>query len=205
MRFVFLAVLLMSSVGGCSPSDKAVAPERMEPALPDTLTLGLAGDAPPPDLDIPIEPEATREGYDRDDYSYPPSIEARIVENQGGVFSPYSLRCFDSTAETDIEHIVAAVEAHESGMWDATEDEKETFARDLANLTLAAPELNRREKSDKDPGEWMPENNRCWYVGKYVEIKRKYGLSMDQTEADAVLAVYETCDSFDMMKPTCAD
>ena len=205
MRFFVLAILLMSLTGNCSPSDKVVAPEHMDPALPDSLTPGPAGDAPPPDLDIPIEPEAAREGYDRDDYYYPPSIEARIVESQGGVFSPYSLRCFDSTAETDIEHIVAAVEAHESGMWDAPEDEKDAFARDLANLTLAAPELNRIEKSDKDPGEWMPENNRCWYVGTYVEIKRKYGLSMDQAEADSVLAVYASCDSFDMVKPSCAN
>ena len=204
MRVVVLAILLMSSMGNCSPSDKAVAPEHMEPALPDSLTPGPAGDAPPLDLDVPIEPEAAREGYDRDDYGYPSTIEDRIVESQGGVFSPYSMRCFGSTAETDIEHIVAAVEAHESGMWDATEDEKDAFARDLANLTLASPELNSK-KSGKDPSEWMPENNRCWYVGKYVEIKRKYGLSMDQAEADSVLAVYATCDSFDMVKPSCAN
>lgn len=211
MLLVVLAVLLMSSTGDCSPSGKAVAPERIEPpactapVLPDSLALVLAGDDLHPVLGVPVERETTRRDYDRDDYSYPASIEARIVESQGGVFSPYSLRCFGSTAETDIDHIVAAVEAHESGMWDAAEAEKEAFARDLANLTLAAPELNRREKSDKDPGEWMPENNRCWYVGKYVEIKRKYGLSMDQAEADAVLAVYETCDSFDIMKPSCAN
>lgn len=210
MLLFALAVLLMSSTGDCSPSGKVIAPERMEPperlepVLPDSLTLVLAGDDLHPVLGVPIEPEATREDYDRDDYSFPPSIEARIVESQGGVFSPYSMRCFDSTAETDIEHIVAAVEAHESGMWDATEAEKEAFARDLANLTLASPELNRI-KSGKDPGEWMPENNRCWYVGKFVDIKRKYGLSMDQAEADAVLAVYASCSSFDMVKPSCAN
>lgn len=42
-------------------------------------------------------------------------------------------------------------------------------------------------------------------MGRYVEIKRKYGLSMDRAEADSVLAVYEMCDSFDMVKPTCGE
>jgi hypothetical protein len=138
-------------------------------------------------LGVRIEPEPSRIGYERRDYYYPPPIEGRIVTAQGGVFSPYSIRCFRTIRDTDIEHIVAA-EAHDSG---------------AMTWTLAAPELNRQQKSDRDPAEWMPEHNRCWYVGKYVEIKRKYGLSMDRAEADSVLAVYEMCDSFDMVKPTC--
>ena len=89
------------------------------------------------------------------------------------------------------------------GCTDDPDDVKRAFARDLDNLTLAAPTLNRNEKSDKDPTDWIPENNRCWYVGKYVEIKRKYGLSMDQSEANAILEIYEDCASFDMVIPEC--
>ena len=48
--------------------------------------------------------------------------------------------------QTDIEHIVAASEAHDSG---------------LRNLTLAAPQVNRHQKSSKDAAEWLPERNRC--------------------------------------------
>ena len=32
---------------------------------------------------------------------------------------------------------------------------------------------------------WLPEKNRCWYVAKYIEIKKKYGLTMDSAEAAA--------------------
>ena len=89
-------------------------------------------------------------------------------------------------------------------MYAKTEEERGEYATDLDNLTLAAPGLNRHQKSDKDPAEWMPDNNRCWYAGKWVEIKKKYGLTMDQAEADSISAVYEACASFAMVPPVCA-
>lgn len=157
-----------------------------------------------PILGVPVAPEVRHTVYERSEYSYPASIEQRIVIRQGGVFSPYSMRCFGDLGATDIEHIVANSEAHESGMGSRTRAERRRYATDLDNLTLAAPRLNRYEKRDKDPADWLPENNRCWYVGKYLEIKRKYGLSMDQAEADAVLTVYRTCSTFEIERPSCS-
>ena len=157
-----------------------------------------------PVLGVRIAAEVDDGSYDRDDYNYPSSIEADIVNRQGGLYSPYSLNCFDSASETDIEHIVATAEAHASGMYAKTEEDRSVYGKDLDNLTLAAPSVNRHQKSDKDPAEWMPENNRCWYVGKWVEIKKKYNLTMDQAEADSIAAVYKECDSFDMIVPVCA-
>ena len=157
-----------------------------------------------PVLGVRIAAEVDDGSYDRKDYDYPSSIEADIVNRQGGLFSPYSLNCFDSATETDIEHIVATAEAHASGMYARTEEDRSDYGKDLDNLTLAAPSVNRNQKSDKDPAEWMPENNKCWYVGKWVEIKKKYNLTMDQAEADSVAAVYQECDSFDMIVPVCA-
>ena len=46
--------------------------------------------------------------------------------------------------------------------------------------------------------EWLPELNRCWYVNRVVAVKRRYGLSMDAREAEAALAVLESCPSFAM-------
>ena len=41
------------------------------------------------------------------DYYYPQSVEARIIDQQGGrIFSPYSGRTFANAGETDIEHLV---------------------------------------------------------------------------------------------------
>ncbi len=178
--------------------------KESEPA-PSTRFGPKAGTAldGPSLLGIRIAPEVRITPYDRDDYAYPQSIEISIIARQGGIFSPYTLRCFDNRGETDIEHIVAVSEAHESGMSRRTDAERRAFGNDLDNLTLAAPRLNRYRKGAKDPAEWLPDKNRCWYVAKYIEIKKKYGLTMDPAEASAIQKVYESCESFGMIKPDC--
>ena len=154
-------------------------------------------------LGIRIAPEVRITPLDRQDYAYPQSIELSIIARQGGIFSPYTLRFFTDRSETDIDHIVAVSEAHVSGMSNRTELERKAFGQDLDNLTLATPRLNRHKKAGKDPAEWLPDNNQCWYVAKYIEIKKKYGLTMDEAEATAVLNVFESCKSIGMTKSDC--
>ena len=82
--------------------------------------------------------------YDKKrDYPYPPSIEDAIVRALGGVYEPYTGSCFLSPRETDIEHVVATSEAHDSGLCAADAVTRRAFARDLRNLTLASPTVNR--------------------------------------------------------------
>ena len=140
-----------------------------------------------------VEPERRCSAYDSDEYSHPASVEPAIVEQQGGVFSPYTLRRFDSIRETDIEHIVAKVEAHDSGLCERSNHARRAFARDPLNLTLASPDVNRRLKRAYDPAEWLPEENRCWYVQRWVLVKRKWRLSVDAAERESLSAVIEEC------------
>ena len=65
---------------------------------------------------LTVAPEERCSPYDADDYRYPQSVENDIVRELGGVYSPYTCESFDSTRETDIEHIVARSEAHDSGL-----------------------------------------------------------------------------------------
>ncbi|MDE0142990.1 MAG: SH3 domain-containing protein [Caldilineaceae bacterium] len=147
-----------------------------------------------PSPGIVIRPENRCSPYDRDDYRYSQSVEARIIAQQGGrIFSPYSGETFANAGETDIEHIVAVSEAHDSGLCAASAATKRAFASDLDNLTLASPQLNRYEKVAKDLAEWLPEKNRCWYVAKVLAVKKKYGLSMDVREATVALNMMSWC------------
>ena len=144
---------------------------------------------------IPIAPENRCTDYYPKDYRYPQSVEVDIIEAQGGtICSPYTLECFESRSETDIEHIVARSEAHDSGLCAATDEVKRQFASDLINLTLASPTLNRHEKSDKDAAEWLPEQKRCWFAAQIIAVRLTYGLSIDREEADALDDVITECE-----------
>ena len=131
------------------------------PGLADGAGL-LAAALQDPDTwrGLAVAPEHRCAPYNRADYPYPQSIEARIVGAQGGViYGPYSGRSFRSTFETDIEHIVAVSEAHDSGLCAADPETRRRFATDLLNLTLASPEMNRCGKSGKcayDAAQWLP-------------------------------------------------
>ena len=138
--------------------------------------------------------------YDADDYPYSQSVESRIVADMGGIiYGPYTGRSFSSTRETDIEHIVARSEAHDSGLCAADSGTRRQFSSDLLNLTLASPSINRHQKSGKDAAEWLPELNQCWYAGRIVQVKQEYGLTVDPREVEALDAVLSGCTSFELV------
>ena len=147
-------------------------------------------------LGIRVEPKNRCSSYDADDYSYPQSVERQIVAQQGGrIYGPYTGTYFASTGETDIEHIVARSEAHDSGLCAVDSAARKAFGRDLLNLTLASPSVNRHQKIAKDVAEWLPALNQCWYVNQVVLVKRKYNLTMNQAEASKAQQILASCAS----------
>lgn len=144
---------------------------------------------------LQVEEEERCSVYDADDYPYPQSVEHDIVRGLGTVVSPYTCETFASTTDTDIEHIVARSEAHDSGLCAADPETRARFGRDLMNLTLASPALNRYEKSDRDAASWLPERNRCWFAQTVVNVRRAYGLTIDPDEALALESVLSSCSS----------
>ena len=167
------------------PSPTATnTPVPPEPAQAEPSPAGPATVQADDGLGIRIEPENRCSPYNADDYSYPQSVEPRIVAQQGGrIYGPYTGTYFASTGETDIEHIVARSEAHDSGLCAVDSAARKAFGRDLFNLTLASPSVNRHQKIAKDVAEWLPALNQCWYVNQVVLVKRKYNLTMNQAEA----------------------
>ncbi len=163
--------------------------------------------------------EQPREGYDRDAFgSAYSSLEDDIIDmlpptmRAGGqVYTPYSCLTFDiradGTAATDIEHIVALAEAHDSGIPDAR---RRDIAADLDNLTIADPQVNRTEKSDRDAGEWTPARHGAWFAERVIAVKLEYELSVASRERDALEALLAgggaqmSCVDADTTSPTVA-
>ncbi|MCY4121122.1 MAG: excalibur calcium-binding domain-containing protein [Acidobacteria bacterium] len=85
----------------------------------------------------------------------------------------------------DREHIVALAEAWDSRPPGFGASELRAVAEDHANLTLADTATNR-SKSARDAAEWRPRHNGAWMAHRIVEVKRRYGLSVDPAERDAL-------------------
>ena len=175
----------------------------MSSPTPEPTAIATATAAPTPVQSaamwrgITVALEDRCSDYEAGDYNYSPSVEPRIVDAQGGIYGPYTGTWFDSIRDTDIEHIVARSEAHDSGLCDADPETRDRFASDILNLTLASPSVNRHQKVAKDPSEWLPDLNECWYVDRVVQVRRKYQLTIDRAEAiDRVLA---GCESTEMV------
>ena len=139
--------------------------------------------------------EQPREGYDRDAFgSAYSSLEDDIIDmlpptmkTGGQVYTPYSCLAFEiranGTAATDIEHIVALAEAHDSRI---AEDRRRDIAADLDNLTIADPTVNRSQKGDRDAADWTPDRHGRWFAERVIAVKLEYGLSVDPAERDAL-------------------
>ena len=157
--------------------------------------------------EIEIRPESRCSPYRRSDYGYSQSVELAVIEGLGGIYSPYTGRCFSNRWETDIEHIIALSEAHDSGLCESAPNAmqlRQTFASDPLNLTLASPELNRNRKRHYDGAEWMPPINQCWFAQRIVDVRRKYGLTIDRREAEALERILSACSSIEMESIDCA-
>ena len=191
--------------------DPTPTPELTATAAPTATATPVPTPTPEPTATAPpAKPEATWRGitvapedrcspYDPDDYPYPQSVEPRIVEELGGIYGPYTGNWFETIRETDIEHIVARSEAHDSGLCAVDAGTKAEFASDILNLTLASPSVNRHQKVAKDPAEWLPELNGCWYVDRVIQVRREYGLTINRAEAEAIDGVLAGCESTELV------
>lgn len=127
------------------------------------------------------------EPYDGHDYRYDADRwEPEVARRTGGLFAPYTGRVPESLHDTDLEHVVARSEAHESGACHWSPVQRHTFANLTENMVLAYPRVNRVEKRAKDAGEWMPPRNRRWFAWRVWQVKHAHGLSVDPRERDAL-------------------
>ena len=83
-------------------------------------------------------------------------------------------------------------------------DTRARFARDLRNLTFASPQVNRYEKSGKDAAQWVPDQNRCWFAERILEIRLAYGLTIERREAAAIERILSGCESTELEPIVCS-
>ncbi len=178
----------------------AFKPQTSQPSAAENVVSGAVQQALNRLNSLVVAPENRCSPYNKkEQYPYPQSVELDIIRQMGGrIYGPYTGTTFRDRGDTDIEHMVAASEAHDSGLCAADEQTRKAFARDLLNLTLASPSLNRNQKSGKDFAEWRPKLNECWFADRIIMVKAKYKLTIDSREKAALQRTLGACPSLDM-------
>ena len=165
-------------------------------------------------------PEPARAGYDRDLFPYPIDAdgdrcntreEVLIAESStlaqvdhfgctvvaGDWFSLYDGVHTEQPGDIEIDHVVALAEAWDSGanLWDA--DRRRAFANDLdfGGSLIAVTGTSNQQKSDQDPGEWLPTRRDAWcgFATDWLSVKVRWDLSADDREIDALRTALGTC------------
>ena len=148
---------------------------------------------------LAVAPEDRCSEYASSDYSYSPSVEPRIVDAQGGIYGPYTGTWFNSIRDTTSNTSWRALRPTTAACAPSTRKHRDRFASDILNLTLASLSVNRHQKVAKDPNEWLPDLNQCWYVDRVVQVRRKYQLTINQAEAEAIDRVLAGRESTEMV------
>ena len=93
-----------------------------------------------------------------------------------------------------IDHVVPLSLAWRSGAAEWDQGTREAFANDPENLLASDGTLNGL-KSDKGPGQWMPEadGDQCGYSAAYANIVGKYGLAVSDEDKAVLTASLESC------------
>jgi hypothetical protein len=170
---------------------------------------------------LQIQPEDTGAHYDRDDWMEDWArngqcttretilqrdgkgvvVNEKCAPTAGSWFSVYDGVTTSDPSELQIDHIVPLAEVARSGpvvngrrarpgSW--PEDQRRAYANDPEGLVAVTGSSNQ-SKSDDDPARWMPSYDPCGYLAKWLHVKKKYNLSVDQTEHDAIASVIGSC------------
>ncbi|BDR53465.1 deoxyribonuclease [Bombiscardovia nodaiensis] len=120
---------------------------------------------------------------------------------KSGVLSdPYTgksiqfVRGVKTSAQVQIDHVVALENAWQSGAQDWDTAKRYQMGNDPYNL-LAVDGPSNQEKGSASAAYWLPPRAeyRCDYVSRQIGVKAKYGLSVTSQEKDAMLGVLHSC------------
>ena len=173
-----------------APSEEAATPAPQQPAPTAALAVldGLA-----------VEPEHDGGGYERGHFDH---NRHHLCDTSGS--DPYTGVPF-TPGTCDVDHIVAAKEAYESGAWSWDVARRQQFGNTAANL-MASRDCVNRSKGANDIAEWSgtvgsgvcegvrtTPQGRCFLARKTVQVKEEWSLSVDPLELAALRSALSGC------------
>lgn len=105
--------------------------------------------------------------------------------------SDYESFSATNASDVTIDHLVALKEAWISGASSWTAEKRQRFFNDLGfgfSLSVMSRVLNAA-KGEMDPSAWRPKRSACAYVARWVAVKYRWNLTIDNDEKSSILAV----------------
>jgi hypothetical protein len=157
---------------------------------------------------IPVTNEHAT-GYDRDRFGYPAGggltscdtrervlIQESLVPvtpapafcafTGGRWYSAYDGVTTSNVQDLEIDHVVALKEAWDSGAFTWADARLVAFGNDLTDdrTLIAVTAVSNQQKGDSDPSNWLPPvaSAQCPFIGNWLAIKARWGLTMDPSE-----------------------
>lgn len=117
--------------------------------------------------------------------------------DSGQWLAPYTGTNIEVSGDLDIDHMVPLSNAHNSGGWAWTRQEKQDYANDLSfdGHLIAVTKSANRSKGAKGPEGWKPPDVGYWceYAVNWIMVKAGWGLNATASEWTALEDMLGTC------------
>ena len=127
--------------------------------------------------------------------SYETDRQCRVASGQW--LAPYSNAVVTEPSKLDVDHMVPLGNAHLSGAWAWSAQQRERYANHLADPQhlIAVTRSANRSKGARGPEDWKPEDRSYWcqYAVDWITIKDTWKLSATQLEHRALVEMLDTC------------
>ena len=208
-----IATATTTAIPTAEPTESATTPTAAPPTpIPATPTAAASPSTGSSVLDVlnslTVESEYAGSSYERSDFEH----DRGYLCNTSGT-DPYTGVAFDAST-CDVDHIVAAQEAFESGAWEWNVARRRAFGNDALNL-VATRDCVNRSKGSRDMAEWSgrigsgtcqglttTEQGRCFMAWKMIDVKAAFDLSVDQAEKDTLAQVLQGCPTDGPVQPS---
>ena len=119
------------------------------------------------------------------------------VVDSGEWLDPYTNITYFFASNLDVDHVVPLYDAWQSGAYLWTDFKRKEFANDMIfdDHLIAVDKSENRQKSAKNPSEWMPPNIsfHCEYVSIWIEIKYLWELTVTTAEYNFLDSTLTSC------------